>query len=585
VADLLLGRAVLVRSRHAARRLFRSVPPGVCTVSIDDGWIFHQDGRVIKPGADTGRSLLAQEREWRSLPDRLQTARANSAEAQAVLDTSEQAVAAAEARLTDLDGQERTLRAAVQDLRHDRDTAMRELDRLDQVVQWKRNQLDEIKRQIEAADASALDLAGDERELQRRQEENRVGLSRIAGQLAAVPIETLSAELARHQRALAQTEGARRHEQELVETHRRALQQLDSQIAFRRRRAEAVSVEREELLLLLASQREEADRLGEQIAKIGGEITPIEVQLAEIESQLDSMQSDEDGARRRVRAAEQIESRVQVALDRREAHLGHLATRINEELGLVNMPLDDDISGQTPLPLGEMVGELPVVRVLPDGLDDTIQQRRQQIKRLGPTNPDAPAEFAELKQRYTFLTDQVRDLRETDTRLRQVIAELDSVMDREFQRVFEAVAAEFKHTFSRLFGGGTARLVLTDPDKPIHSGVEIVARPPGRRQQGLALLSGGERSLTAAALVFSLLKVSPTPFCVLDEVDAMLDEANIGRFRDMLTELSQHTQFIIITHNWGTVQAADTIYGVSLAEDGTSQVVSLRLDGEKLRAE
>jgi len=127
-----------------------------------------------------------------------------------------------------------------------------------------------------------------------------------------------------------------------------------------------------------------------------------------------------------------------------------------------------------------------------------------------------------------------------------------------------------------LFGGGAARLILTDPDDLTISGVDIIARLPNRREQGLGLLSGGERSLTAAALIFSLLKVSPTPFCVMDEVDAALDEANINRFRDLLRELSLKSQFIVITHNRGTVQAAQTIYGISMGTDSASQVISLK---------
>jgi chromosome segregation protein len=140
------------------------------------------------------------------------------------------------------------------------------------------------------------------------------------------------------------------------------------------------------------------------------------------------------------------------------------------------------------------------------------------------------------------------------------------------------VDKQFRTIFTRLFGGGSARLSLTDPDNLIETGIEIEARLPGRREQGLSLLSGGERSLTAIALVFALLKVSPTPVCVLDEVDAMLDEANVGRFRDLLAELSQETQFIIITHNRNTVQAADYIYGVTMGRDSASQIISLRLD-------
>jgi chromosome segregation protein len=149
---------------------------------------------------------------------------------------------------------------------------------------------------------------------------------------------------------------------------------------------------------------------------------------------------------------------------------------------------------------------------------------------------------------------------------------------REFQRTFEAVAEQFHLIFHRLFGGGAARLVLTDPENLTETGIDIEARLPGRREQGLSLLSGGERSLTAIALVFSLLKVSPTPVCVMDEVDAMLDEANVGRFRDLLQELSKETQFIIITHNRNTVQAADVIYGVTMGRDSASQIISLKLD-------
>jgi chromosome segregation protein len=159
-----------------------------------------------------------------------------------------------------------------------------------------------------------------------------------------------------------------------------------------------------------------------------------------------------------------------------------------------------------------------------------------------------------------------------------VIAELDELMEKEFRRTFESVAEEFKRMFTRLFGGGSAKLLLTGENKFTETGIDIEAKLPGRREQGLSLLSGGERSLTAVALIFSLLKVSPTPFCVLDEVDAMLDETNVGRFRDLMDELSPRTQFIVITHNRNTVQAADVIYGITMGRDSASQVISLKLD-------
>ena len=178
----------------------------------------------------------------------------------------------------------------------------------------------------------------------------------------------------------------------------------------------------------------------------------------------------------------------------------------------------------------------------------------------------------------------MEDLHAAQAQLREVIAEMDVLMERDFRKTFDAVANEFRETFARLFGGGAAKLVLTDPDHLTTTGVDIQCRLPGRRPQSLAMLSGGERSLTACALVFALLRVSPTPFCVLDEVDAMLDEANVGRYREMLLDLSSQTQFIIVTHNRNTVQAADTVYGVTMGADSASQVIGLKLDGEKVSA-
>ena len=155
---------------------------------------------------------------------------------------------------------------------------------------------------------------------------------------------------------------------------------------------------------------------------------------------------------------------------------------------------------------------------------------------MGGFNPDAPAEYEETKKRLNYLEKQIDDLTNTQQKLREIIDDLDIQTSRAFAETVKKVDEVFGDVFKRLFGGGSAQLVLTDPDDLTISGVDIVARLPRRREQGLALLSGGERSLTATALIFALLKVSPTPFCVLDEVDAMLDEANINRFRDMLTE-------------------------------------------------
>ena len=237
---------------------------------------------------------------------------------------------------------------------------------------------------------------------------------------------------------------------------------------------------------------------------------------------------------------------------------------------------DEDETAQDPLPLSEIVETLPVVEELPKNIEREIQTLRGQMRRMGAINPDAPAEYKETLERHEFLANQIDDLNSTEQQLRVVIDELDELTSRAFAETVVKVDKHFGQMFTTLFGGGSAKLVLTEPENLTESGVEILAQLPSRRQQGLGLLSGGERSLTAAALIFALLKVSPTPFCVMDEVDAMLDEANVNRFVDVLRELSLTTQFILITHNRGTVQAAQTVYGISMGSDSASRVISVK---------
>ena len=256
-----------------------------------------------------------------------------------------------------------------------------------------------------------------------------------------------------------------------------------------------------------------------------------------------------------------------------------LRSRIEDDFGLIELEYKNEYSKSTPLPFPDLVIEsLPVIKELPEGIEEAIRQQKNQIRRIGTVNLEAETEFHEVKERYESLTTQTSDLREAIQDIEKLVKELDAVMREEFLKTFKAVSVEFTAMFARLFNGGSARLLLSDEDSPIEGGIEIEARLPGKREQGLVLLSGGERSLTAVALVFALLRVSPTPFCVLDEVDAMLDESNVGRFLDLLRDLSKDTQFVLITHNRNTVSAADVIYGVTMGKDSASQIISLKLE-------
>ena len=203
---------------------------------------------------------------------------------------------------------------------------------------------------------------------------------------------------------------------------------------------------------------------------------------------------------------------------------------------------------------------------------------RRRYHELGAGNPFAVDEYAEVKARLDGLETQERDLRAAIADTRRLIDELSTMIADQFRTTFTALEAAFDSRFRQLFQGGFARLSLTDPGDLAATGVEIVARPPGKKAQALAMLSGGERALTAVALLFAMLEVRPVPFCVLDEVDAALDEANVGHFATALRSLAESTQFIVITHNRGTIEAADALYGVTVGDDSVSRVISLRLD-------
>ncbi len=185
---------------------------------------------------------------------------------------------------------------------------------------------------------------------------------------------------------------------------------------------------------------------------------------------------------------------------------------------------------------------------------------------------------ATVRERLETLDTQHRTCARPITRTRALIADLDTLITTQFRATFAALEVAFDARFRQLFGGGFARLSLTDPTDLASTGIEITARPPGKKPQSLSMLSGGERALTAVALLFAMLEVRPAPFCVLDEVDAALDEANVGRFTDALRSLAEETQFIVITHNRGTIEVADALYGVTVGEDSVSRVISLRLD-------
>jgi chromosome segregation protein len=629
--EALLGGIALCDDLAAAQALLPTLPPGSgCATLV--GIVLRADGAVVigHTGSD---GVLASERARRELPTRLAKIEQHIREIEGQQQAASRQIAALEAEL-----EESTRQAAIareDAARVEREKLSKARTEIAVANEMLRNQQAAWQRERTSLEQLQEQRAALSRQLERLEEEHAVAVGRIrppeqgaelqnAGEgQAPLPTQTEAAKRRREEieaqlharieqtaalesrlealarQAEAANEEAARIEREIVakarteaavaeETLRSGraalqreealLERLQTQRAARRQRVEELEAESAAIAARIEELRAEASRLETQLEQAREHIQPAEDELARLGKGLAALEEQERLARDRSRDSEARHGHAQLEVARCQDELKLLAERIEEDLGLVELELADSVTAQTPLPLRPVVSELPIVKDLPQGLEEEIQRLKAHLRRLGGVNPNAPEDYAEVKERHEFLTEQSADLEAASEKLHRVVAELDELMETNFRETFDAVAACFEETFTILFNGGAARLELTEPDDLMNTGVDIVARPPGKRSQRLALLSGGERSLTAVALLFAILQVSPAPFCVLDEVDAALDEANIGRFRSMLQGLAKETQFIIITHNRGTIEAADTIYGISMGSDGVSQSVSLKLD-------
>ena len=213
-------------------------------------------------------------------------------------------------------------------------------------------------------------------------------------------------------------------------------------------------------------------------------------------------------------------------------------------------------------------------------IEDEVRELRERINAMGAVNLVAIEEYAELKERYDFLKTQTDDLWASKNALVADIDEINATSQKLFSETFEQIRKNFAFTFQKIFGGGTADLRLVESEDVLDSGIEIVARPAGTVLKSLSLLSGGQRTMTAVSLLFAIYMVKPSPFCVLDELDAPLDDANIGRYTDMLKEFTRYSQFLVISHNKRTMSAAQTLYGVTMQERGVTRLISMRFNGE-----
>lgn len=294
----------------------------------------------------------------------------------------------------------------------------------------------------------------------------------------------------------------------------------------------------------------------------------IDFKRAERSNLLDHIQQVENETREQrsqLKVVEEGLRTTEVRVNRLDVELDNLLKKLGEEY-----ELSYELAKER-YPAPEQIGPI----------QQEVRDIKRQMNQLGEVNLGAIEEFARVSERYDFLFTQKNDLIEAKTTLYGVIREMDDEMSRRFKATYDAIRSHFGVVFAKLFGGGRADLVLSEPDNLLETGIDIMAQPPGKKLQNLSLLSGGERALTAIALLFSILHVKPVPFCVLDEVEAALDEANVARYAEYMREFSQATQFIVVTHRKGTMEEADVLYGVTMEEAGVSKLVSVRLEEEE----
>ena len=581
ILALLFGGVWVTETAKIAYQLGRTLPVGMIAVSLD-GTLVETGGLVRVRPTNQRENWLAQERDYQLAMSQLQQKQDGVANWQQRSHESRGVIDQKQSELDRLGDEERTLNRREQSLRQSQLDAQRDLDRMrQQVVFWQQQQANhqkEIGRLQERVTTLEQSIAAQKERW--HQAEQAAYQAKIA--LADLPLESVQQQRTQQQQSLATTKTIADGRRAVADSRRATLGQLETRL--NRQRQLLATLQNQQAEIDLAQETSRLQQLQEGVERLTNAITPLQAVKGELQSELSKLDGELSVATKLAHRIEEQYTELRFSLNQKETQIDHLREQIRGDLGVVDLPLDEDEEGQTPLPLGEVVELLPNVEELPEGIESAIQKRRVQMQQMGMINPDAPEEYRTTQERFDFLTGQVADLQKTEEQLRGVIGELDVLTSQEFGKTVQEVNKVFGGMFESLFGGGSAELQLTNPDNLTISGVEIIAQLPRKKPQELGLLSGGERALTAAALIFSLLKVTPPPFCVMDEVDAALDEANINRFRDALRGLMGETQIIIITHNRGTVQAANTLYGVSMGGDGVSQLLSIKPE-EYLKSE
>ena len=438
-------------------------------------------------------------------------------------------------------------------------------------------ELAELTRRLEVAEAEPAQTEDDAAEATRVRDaaQERATAARRSETEARLTLRTAEE---RARAVSGRAEGLAR----AAERERRARQEAAERAARRSREAErAVAVRADVEVALEALER--------SLGRAGDERAAAQADRDRHRGELDEVRRDVDRFAGELRDLTDVAHRDEVARAQQVARLDQLRTRAVEELGTdpdalvdefgphlpVPVPRDPDASDDEPDP-----DPVPFVRA---EQEKRLASAERSLKRIGTVNPLALEEFAALEERHRFLTEQLADLQGSREDLLQIVTEIDERVEQVFAEAYQDTAAQFERVFSRLFPGGEGRLVLTEPADLLTTGIEVEARPAGKKVKRLSLLSGGERSLTAVAFLVSIFKARPSPFYVMDEVEAALDDVNLGRLLEIFRELQEDSQLIVITHQKRTMEVADALYGVTMRGDGVTTVISQRL-GESVEA-
>jgi chromosome segregation protein len=566
VAESLLGDVVVVEDMGQALQLWESLEDK--TLVTLDGEILSPEGTLTGGSSDAEQSgVLRQKREIKELTE-------------IIADLEQQYQLALDAHVT-----VKTEMAALEQLleevtreghQGDKDIITHEKDL--SRVQSERESLDARLQELEA-EMEQLRGALDEmegQELQLRQDLTQAAdEQRLAGEvLYLLGREERRLDLLAEAAMTAVTDVRIRVAQ--AETSYRSVEErLRRMDELRRERIERV----ERLDVSAAEGLERAAELRRRVHEMQEELRALVTERAAGQEQLSTARTAYDGRLAEVGDLELKLKQVRGLVGELGVEAGQLQLKLSE-LSLELRHLEEQIWERYHLSLSRVAGDYHLRPPPSETEQERLTQLRQLIERMGEINLMAIDEFDELNGRFEFLSTHKADLESALSQLQRAIQKINRTSRKRFRETFDLVNAKFQEVFPRLFKGGRARLQLTDEENLLESGVDIVAQPPGKKLQSIDLLSGGEKALTAVSLIFAMFLVRPTPFCLLDEVDAPLDEANVTRFNEMVREMSENSQFIIITHNRRTMEIVDRLFGVTMEEPGVSKLVSVNLSEE-----